>query len=194
MCLAARQLDAEEADRYGLVSRVVDDADLKTETLRLAARVASFSAPALMALKECVNRAYKSSLAEGILFERRELHARFSSAVRVILAVPSPCQGPRAPETPQAGRRRPIAAIERKSFVLAPPRADKNETPASIRTNYGRNIGRSRHGSPRMRQSFSIGSTYGDGSARSTRIRPSGRSRQRRNHRSIIAPVWARSK
>ena len=80
MCLAARQLDAEEADRYGLVSRVVDDADLKTETMRLAANVASFSAPALMTLKECVNRAYESPLAEGILFERRELHARFASA------------------------------------------------------------------------------------------------------------------
>ena len=80
MCLAARQLDAEEADRYGLVSRVVDDADLKTETMRLAASIAAFSAPALMALKECVNRAYESPLAEGILFERRELHARFASA------------------------------------------------------------------------------------------------------------------
>ena len=79
MCLSARMLDAEEADRYGLVSRVVDDEALREETLALAASVASFSASALMALKECVNRAFESPLAEGILFERRELHARFAT-------------------------------------------------------------------------------------------------------------------
>ncbi|MCC2103206.1 MAG: enoyl-CoA hydratase [Hyphomicrobiales bacterium] len=79
MCLSARMLDAEEADRYGLVSRVVDDEALREETLALAASVASFSASALMALKECINRAFESPLAEGILFERRELHARFAT-------------------------------------------------------------------------------------------------------------------
>jgi cyclohex-1-ene-1-carboxyl-CoA hydratase len=79
MCLSARMLDAEEADRYGLVSRVVDDKDLRAETMKLAATIAAFSVPALLALKECVNRAYESSLAEGVLFERRELHARFAS-------------------------------------------------------------------------------------------------------------------
>jgi len=79
MCLSARQIDAEEADRYGLVSRVVEDEQLKGETMQLAASIASYSAPALMALKECVNRAYESPLAEGVLFERRELHARFAS-------------------------------------------------------------------------------------------------------------------
>lgn len=79
MCLSARMLDAEEADRYGLVSRVVDDASLREEALALAAVIASFSASALMALKECVNRAFESPLAEGILFERRELHARFAT-------------------------------------------------------------------------------------------------------------------
>ena len=79
MCLSARQLDADEADRCGLVSRVVDDADLKDATMRLAVSIAAFSAPALMALKECVNRADETSLAEGVLFERRELHARFAS-------------------------------------------------------------------------------------------------------------------
>ena len=80
MCLSARALDAEEADRYGLVSRVVDDEKLREETMALAARVASFSAPALMAAKECVNRAYESTLSEGVLFERREMHARFATA------------------------------------------------------------------------------------------------------------------
>lgn len=80
MCLSARTLDADEADRYGLVSRVVADENLYAETMAVASTVASFSTPALMALKECVNRAYESSLSEGVLFERRELHARFATA------------------------------------------------------------------------------------------------------------------
>jgi enoyl-CoA hydratase len=79
MCLSARQLDANEADRYGLVSRVVADERLMEETLALAAAIAGYSLPALMAIKESVNRAYEASLTEGILFERRHLHARFAS-------------------------------------------------------------------------------------------------------------------
>ncbi len=79
MCLSARLLDAQEADRYGLVSRVVPDADLLERTLALAAQIACYSLPALMAIKESVNRAYESSLSEGVLFERRELYARFAS-------------------------------------------------------------------------------------------------------------------
>jgi len=79
MCLSARLLDAQEADRYGLVSRVVPDAVLLARTLALAAQIAGYSLPALLAIKESVNRAWESSLAEGILFERRELYARFAS-------------------------------------------------------------------------------------------------------------------
>jgi len=79
MCLSARMLSAQEADRYGLVSRVVADADLQATALKLATQIAGYSAPALMAIKESVNRAYEASLSEGILFERRELHARFAS-------------------------------------------------------------------------------------------------------------------
>lgn len=79
MCLSARMLDAHEADRYGLVSRVVPDAELMERTLALAEQIAGYSAPALAAIKESVNRAWESSLTEGILFERRELHARFAS-------------------------------------------------------------------------------------------------------------------
>ena len=79
MCLSARLLTAHEADRYGLVSRVVPDADLLPSTLKLATQIAGYSLPALMAIKESVNRAYEASLSEGILFERRELHARFAS-------------------------------------------------------------------------------------------------------------------
>jgi enoyl-CoA hydratase len=80
MCLSARMLDAQEADRYGLVSRVVPDDRLLDDTLALAARIAGYSLPALVAIKEAVNRAYESTLTEGILFERRALYARFASA------------------------------------------------------------------------------------------------------------------
>ena len=79
MCLSGRMLDASEADRYGLVSRVVADQRLLAETIDLAARIAAFSLPAVMAIKESVNRAWESSLSEGIGFERRQLHARFAS-------------------------------------------------------------------------------------------------------------------
>jgi len=79
MCLSARTLDAAEADRCGLVSRVVGDERLLPETLELATRIAGYSLPALMAIKESVNRAWEASLTEGILFERRQLHARFAS-------------------------------------------------------------------------------------------------------------------
>lgn len=79
MCLSGRVLDADEADRYGLVSRVVDDERLLDETMTLAAAIAGYSLPALMAIKESVGRAHESSLAEGIAFERRQLHARFAS-------------------------------------------------------------------------------------------------------------------
>ena len=79
MCLSARMLNAEEADRYGLVSRVVPDAELQAVTLKLATQIAGYSLPALMAIKESVNRAHEASLSEGILFERRALHARFAS-------------------------------------------------------------------------------------------------------------------
>ena len=80
MCLSARSLDAIEADRYGLVSRVVPDAQLMETSLALATTIAGYSLPALMALKESVNRAWEGSLSEGIGYERRELHARFASA------------------------------------------------------------------------------------------------------------------
>jgi enoyl-CoA hydratase len=79
LCLSARTLDAAEADRYGLVSRVVTDALLLSETMALATRIASYSLPALMAVKESVNRAWETPLSEGIAFERRQLHARFAS-------------------------------------------------------------------------------------------------------------------
>jgi cyclohex-1-ene-1-carboxyl-CoA hydratase len=80
LCLSARVLDAAEADRYGLLSRVVPDDQLVPSSLALATQIAGYSLPALMAIKESVNRACESSLSEGIGFERRQLHARFASA------------------------------------------------------------------------------------------------------------------
>ena len=80
MCLSARMLDASEADRYGLVSRVVPDAELLERTLALAEQIAACSLPALMAIKASVNRAWESPLSEGILFERHALYERFASA------------------------------------------------------------------------------------------------------------------
>lgn len=78
MCLSARFIDAAEAERSGLVARVYPDEQLLPETLKAAQTIASFSLPVLMMIKEAVNRAFESSLNEGILFERRAFHAAFA--------------------------------------------------------------------------------------------------------------------
>jgi enoyl-CoA hydratase len=78
MCLTGRIMDALEAERAGLVARVVPVAELVDDAIRTVARIASLSRPVTMAIKECVHRAYESALAEGLLFERRALHAAFS--------------------------------------------------------------------------------------------------------------------
>lgn len=80
MCLTGRQLTAEEADRYGLVSRVVPLADLKAEAMKVADTIAGLSLPAVMMTKESVNRAFETTLAEGIRFERRLFQALFATA------------------------------------------------------------------------------------------------------------------
>ena len=77
-CLTGRMIDAAEAERAGLVSRVVPADRLLAEALAVAGQIASFSLPVVMKVKEAVNRAYESSLAEGLLFERREFHATFA--------------------------------------------------------------------------------------------------------------------
>ena len=79
MCLTARTMDAEEAERAGLVSRVVPLAKLKDEALEAAAKIAAFSRPAVMMAKESVNRAYETTLSEGVRFERRLFHSAFAS-------------------------------------------------------------------------------------------------------------------
>ena len=78
MCLTARMMDAAEAERAGLVSRVVPADKLMEEALAVAAKIASYSAPVAMMLKESINRAYETALSEGILFERRLFHSMFA--------------------------------------------------------------------------------------------------------------------
>ena len=78
LCLTARMMDAAEAERAGLVSRVVPSARLLEEALAVAGKIAAFSLPVTMMVKEAVNRAYESTLTEGVLFERRLFHAAFA--------------------------------------------------------------------------------------------------------------------
>jgi len=77
LCLTARMMDAQEAERCGLVSRIVPLERLQEEALAVAEKVAGFSLPVVMMIKESINRAYETTLAEGILFERRVFHAQF---------------------------------------------------------------------------------------------------------------------
>jgi enoyl-CoA hydratase len=77
-CLTGRMIDAAEAERAGLVARVVPAADLESEALATAAKIASFSLPVVMKIKEAINRAYESSLTDGLAFERREFHSTFA--------------------------------------------------------------------------------------------------------------------
>ena len=78
LCLTARMMDAQEAERAGLVSRVVPNDKLLAEAMAVAEKIASYSLPAVMMVKESINRAYESSLSEGVLFERRMFHAAFA--------------------------------------------------------------------------------------------------------------------
>jgi enoyl-CoA hydratase len=79
MCLTGRNMDAEEAERSGLVSRVVPLADLLPEAAKAAAKIAAQSVPIAMMTKETINRAYETTLAEGIRFERRVFHSMFAT-------------------------------------------------------------------------------------------------------------------
>ncbi|MEU2953479.1 enoyl-CoA hydratase [Streptomyces xanthochromogenes] len=79
LCLTGRTMDAAEAERAGLVSRVVPAGDLRTEALAVARTVAEMSAPVAMMAKEAVNRAFETTLAEGVRFERRLFHAVFAT-------------------------------------------------------------------------------------------------------------------
>jgi len=78
MCLTGRLMDAAEAERSGLVSRVVPAAGLLDEALAAAAKIADFSLPSVMMAKEAVNRAFETTLAEGLRFEKRLFHSMFA--------------------------------------------------------------------------------------------------------------------
>jgi enoyl-CoA hydratase len=80
LILSARMMDAAEAERAGLVSRVVPAEDLLAEALKIGATIASFSLPAVLMAKESINRAYELPLSEGVLFERRLFHSLFATA------------------------------------------------------------------------------------------------------------------
>lgn len=79
MILTGRTMDAAEAERSGLVSRVVPADKLLDEALAVAQRIAGLSRPSVMIAKEAVNRAYETSLAEGVRFERRVFHSLFAT-------------------------------------------------------------------------------------------------------------------
>jgi enoyl-CoA hydratase len=79
MCLTGRNMDAAEAERAGLVSRVVPVGDLLAEATKAAQTIAEQSMPVVMMTKEAINRAYETTLAEGIRFERRVFHAMFAT-------------------------------------------------------------------------------------------------------------------
>lgn len=79
MCLTARMMDAQEAERAGLVSRVVAPEKLMEEARAAADIIAAMSLPAVMMIKESVNRAYETTLSEGVLFERRLFHSTFAT-------------------------------------------------------------------------------------------------------------------
>jgi enoyl-CoA hydratase len=80
LVLTARMMDAAEAERAGLVSRVVAADKLLEEALAAAATIAGQSLPAVMMAKEAINRAYEAPLAEGMLFERRLFHSLFATS------------------------------------------------------------------------------------------------------------------
>ncbi len=79
MCLTGRMMEAEEAERAGLVSRIVPVEDLVDEAIKTADKIARLSRPIVYLAKDAVNRAYETTLAEGIRFERRLFHATFAT-------------------------------------------------------------------------------------------------------------------
>ena len=79
MCLTARMMDALEAERAGLVSRIVPLDKLMEEALAAATTIAAMSLPIIMMIKDSVNRAYETTLAEGVQYERRLFHSAFAT-------------------------------------------------------------------------------------------------------------------
>lgn len=78
LCLTGRMMDAVEAERAGLVARIVPEAELMDVTLAAAAKIASLSRPAVLMVKEAVNQAFEVPLEDGLLFEKRLFHSTFA--------------------------------------------------------------------------------------------------------------------
>ena len=79
LCLTGRQMDADEAERAGLVSRVVPAAELMTEAMKAAETIASMAKPAAVVAKQAVNRSFETTLEEGLLFEQNAFYALFAT-------------------------------------------------------------------------------------------------------------------
>ena len=79
LCLTGRMMDAAEAERAGLVSRIVPDDKLLEEAVAVAERIGQLSRPIAMMVKEAVNRAFETTLTEGVRFERRLFHSTFAT-------------------------------------------------------------------------------------------------------------------
>ena len=79
MILTGRMMDAEEAERAGLVSRIIPAGDLVEEAMKTAAKIAAMSRPSVIMAKEAVNRAFETTLSEGVRFERRLFHSTFAT-------------------------------------------------------------------------------------------------------------------
>lgn len=79
MVITGRMMDAEEAERAGLVSRIIPAAELVEEAIKTAEKISNLSRPVVMLAKESVNRAYETTLAEGVRFERRLFHSTFAT-------------------------------------------------------------------------------------------------------------------
>ncbi|MEO0320265.1 MAG: enoyl-CoA hydratase-related protein, partial [Pseudomonadota bacterium] len=79
LCLTGRMMDAEEAERCGLVARILPAGELREEAVKTAQKIAEFSRPTTMLIKESVNRAFEVGLSEGVRFERRVFHSIFGT-------------------------------------------------------------------------------------------------------------------
>ena len=79
MCLTGRMMDAQEAERSGLVARIVPVADLLEDAMKTAATIASYSLTSVMLTKEAINRAFETTQAEGVRFERRVFQSMFAT-------------------------------------------------------------------------------------------------------------------
>src|SRR5690606_22510622 len=104
MCLTGRQMDAREAEQAGLVARIFPVDQLLEETLKTAQVIASKSLPSVMMTKECVNRVFETSLAEGVRFERRVFHSIFATADQTEGMRPSSRSASRTSSTTERAR------------------------------------------------------------------------------------------